>query len=69
MRNFIFGVIVGILLAAIGVDAGNRDGQSAEDPRRQLNAERERQFQLDLEKMRQQTEQEQARMQGRKKPC
>ena len=69
MRNFMFGVIVGILLTAIGVQAGSRDGQGTEDPRRQLNAERERQFQLDLEKMRQQTELEQVRMQGRKKPC
>lgn len=69
MRHFIFGVIVGILLTAIGVQAGNRDGLRTEDARRQLNAERERQFQLDLEKMRQHTEQEQARMQGRKNPC
>ena len=69
MRNFLFGVVVGILLTALGVQAGNRDGQGTEDPRRQLNMERERQFQLDLEKMRQQTELEQTRMQGRKKPC
>ena len=69
MRNFMFGVIVGLLLSALGVQAGSKDGQGTEDPRRQLNAERERQFQLDLEKMRQQTELEQARMQGRKKPC
>jgi len=69
MRNFMFGVSIGILLTSIGVQAGSRDGQGTEDPRRQLHIERERQFQLDLEKMRQQTEQEQARMQGRKKPC
>lgn len=69
MHNFILGIIFGILLTSIAVHAGNRDGQSAEDPRRQLNAERERQFQFDLEKMRQQTELEQTRMQGRKKPC
>ncbi len=69
MRNFILGVIVGMLFTAMGVHAGNRDGQGTEDPRRHLNAERERQFQLDLEHMRQHTEREQARMQGRKNPC
>ncbi len=69
MRNFVLGIIVGMLLTAMGVQAGSRDGQGTEDPRRHLNAERERQFQLDLERMRQQTELEQARMQGRRKPC
>ncbi len=69
MRNFVLGVMVGTLLTAIGVQAAGKDGMSGSGRPTLSNNEREQQFQLQLEQMRQQTELEQARMQGRKKPC
>jgi len=69
MRNFILGVMIGVLLTSMGVHAAGKDafGGTARPPR--VNDERERQFQLELEHMHKQTELEQARMQGQKKPC
>ncbi len=69
MQNFILGIVVGTLLTSMCVHAAGKDGfgSTARSPR--LNDERERQFQLELEHMRKQTELEQARMQGQKKPC
>ena len=66
MRTFILGVIVGTFLTAIGVHAA---GSERPDSRRLLNDEREQHFRLQLERMREQTELEKARMQGRKNPC
>jgi hypothetical protein len=69
MRNFVLGVMIGSLLTAIGGQAAGKDGIGGSGRPPLLNNERERQFQLQLEQMRQQTELEQARMQGKKKPC
>lgn len=51
------------------VQAAGKDGVGGTTRPLGLNDERERHFQLQLEQMRQQTELEQARMQGKKKPC
>ncbi len=69
MWNFMLGVIVGTILTAMLVQAAGKDGTGENIRPLGLNDERERQFQLQLEQMRQQTELEQARMQGKKKPC
>jgi hypothetical protein len=69
MRNFILGMMVGVLLAAIGVQAADKEGQRGIPRPPRINDERERQFQLELEHMRKQTELEQARMHGQKQPC
>jgi hypothetical protein len=69
MRNFIFGMMVGILLTAIGVQAADKERQRGTPQPPRIDDARERQFQLELEHMRKQTELEQARMQGRKQPC
>ena len=69
MWNFILGVIVGTVLTTILVQAAGKDGVSGTIRPLGLNDERERHFQLQLEQMRQQTELEQARMQGKKRPC
>ena len=69
MWNFILGVMVGTILTAMLVQAAGKDGTGGNTRPLGLNDERERQFQLQLEQMRQQTEFEQARMQGKKKPC
>ena len=69
MWNFILGVIIGTVLTAILVQAAGIDGTGGNTRPLALNDERERQFQLQLEQMRQQTELEQARLQGKKKPC
>ena len=69
MRTFILGVIVGTCLTALGVQAAGTERSGSKDPQRLLNDEREQAFRLQLERMREQTELEQARMQGRKKPC
>ncbi len=69
MRNFILGILVGTVLTAMGVQAAGKDGVGSSGRPPLLNDERERQFQLQLEHMRQQTELEQARMQGKKRPC
>ncbi len=65
MWNFILGVIVGTILTAMLVQAAGKDGTGENIRPLGLNDERERQFQLQLEQMRQQTELEQARMQGK----
>jgi hypothetical protein len=67
MRNFILGMMVGILLAAMGVQAADKDGHRGTPRPPSINDER--QFQLELEHMRKQTELERARMHGRKQPC
>lgn len=70
MRHFILGIIVGAVLSTMGVQAaGKKDGIGGNGRPPLLNDERERQFQLQLDQIRQQTELEQARMQGKKKPC
>ena len=69
MWNFILGVIVGTVLTTMLVQAAGKDGTGWNTRPLGLNDERERQFQLQLEQMRQQTELEQERMQGKKKPC
>lgn len=69
MWNFILGVIVGTILTTMLVQAAGKDGVSGTIRPLGLNDERERHFQLQLEQMRQQTELEQARMQGKKRPC
>lgn len=69
MRNFLFGVIVGLTLATIGGQAAGKDGTGGSGRPPLMNEERERQFHLQLDQMRHQTELEQARMQGKKKPC
>ncbi len=69
MRNFILGVTVGTVLTTIVVQAAGKDGIGGSGRPSLVNDERERQFQLQLDHMRQQTELEQARMQGKKKPC
>lgn len=69
MRNFILGVTVGTILTTMVVQAAGKDGIGVSGRPPLLNDERERQFQLQLEHMRQQIELEQARMQGKKKPC
>lgn len=69
MRNFILGILVGTVLTTMGVQAAGKDGVGGSGRPPLLNDERERQFQLQLEHMRQQTELEQARMQGKKQPC
>lgn len=69
MRNFIFGVIAGTLLTAISGYAAGKDGLVGTGRPPHLNDERERQFQLQLEQMRKQTELEQVRMRGHRKPC
>jgi hypothetical protein len=51
------------------VQAAGKDGIGGSGRPPLVNDERERQFQLQLDHMRQQTELEQARMQGKKKPC
>ncbi|MFO0697794.1 MAG: hypothetical protein U0236_01080 [Nitrospira sp.] len=67
MLNFILGVIVGTVLTTIGVQAAGKEGGGGNTRPLLQNDERERQFQFQLDQMRQQTEQ--ARMQGNKKPC
>ena len=69
MRNFLLGVIVGIILTTVGAQAAGKDGAGGSGRPPLMNEERERQFRLQLEQMRHQTELEQARMQGKKKPC
>lgn len=69
MWNFMLGVIVGTVLTAMVAQAAGKDGTGGNIRPLGLNDERERQFQLQLEQMRQQTELEQARMQGKRKPC
>jgi hypothetical protein len=69
MWNFILGVIVGTVFTTMLVQAAGKDGTGGTTRPLGLNDERERQFQLQLEQMRQETELEQARMQGKKKPC
>jgi hypothetical protein len=69
MRNFILGVMVGTVLTAMGVHAAGKDGPGGIPQPPRLHDERERQFQLQLDRIRQQTELEQARMRGRQKPC
>ena len=69
MWNFILGVIVGTILPTMLDHAAGKDGVSGTIRPLGLNDERERHFQLQLEQMRQQTELEQARMQGKKRPC
>lgn len=69
MWNFILGVIVGTVLTTMLVQAAGKDGVGGTTRPLGLNDERERHFPLQLEQMRQQTELEQARMQGKKKPC
>ena len=62
MRNFVLGVTVGTILATMVVHASGKDGIGGSGRPPLLNDERERQFPLQLEHMRQQTELEQARM-------
>ncbi|MEK9140957.1 MAG: hypothetical protein AAB308_07875 [Nitrospirota bacterium] len=69
MRNFILGAIIGTVLTTMGVQAAGKDGIGGSGRPPLMNDERERQFQLQLEHMRQQTELEKTRMQGRKNPC
>jgi hypothetical protein len=69
MRNFILGVTIGTILTAMVVQAAGKDGIGGSGRPPLLNDERERQFQFQLDRMRQQTELEHARMQGKKKPC
>jgi hypothetical protein len=69
MRNFILGVTVGAVLTTMVVQAAGKDGMGGSGRPPLSNDERERQFQLQLDHIRQQTELEQARMQGKKKPC
>lgn len=69
MRNFILGITVGAVLTTLAVQAAGKDGIGGSGRPSLLQDERERQFQLQLDHMRQQTELEQARMQGKKKPC
>ncbi len=69
MRNFLLGVMIGTVLTTMGVHAAGIDGIGGSGRPPLVNDERERQFQLQLEQMRQQTELEQARMQGKRKPC
>ena len=69
MRNFILGVTVGAVLTTMVVQAAGNDGMGGSGRPPLLHDERERQFQLQIDHMRQQTELEQARMQGKKKPC
>ncbi|MBK8276265.1 MAG: hypothetical protein IPK92_10550 [Nitrospira sp.] len=60
---------MGTILTTMLVQAAGKDGVSGTIRPLGLNDERERHFQLQLEQMRQQTELEQARMQGKKRPC
>jgi hypothetical protein len=69
MRNFILGVTVGTVLTTMVVQAAGKDGIGGSGRPPLLNDARERQFQLQLDHMRQQTELEQARMQGKRQPC
>lgn len=69
MRNFLLGAMIGAILATMVVHAADKDGFGGSERPSFLNDERERQFQLQLEHMRRQTELEQTRMQGKKKPC
>ena len=69
MWNFILGVIVGTVLTTMLVQAAGNNGAGGSMRPLLQNNERERQFQLQLEQMRQETEREQARMRGNKKPC
>jgi len=69
MRNFILGVTVGTVLTTMVVQAAGKDGIGGSGRPPLLHDERERQFQLQLDHMRQQTELEHARMQGKKNPC
>ncbi|MGC4095890.1 MAG: hypothetical protein QM706_02125 [Nitrospira sp.] len=69
MRHFILGIMIGTVLTTMAVHAAGKDGISGSGRPPLLNDERERQFQLQLEHMRQQTELEQTRMHGQKKPC
>jgi hypothetical protein len=66
MRNFVFGVTVGTILTTMVVHASGKDGIGGSGRPPLLNDERERQFQLQLEHMRQHTELEQARMLGKR---
>lgn len=52
MWNFILGVIVGTVLTAMLVQAAGKDGTGGNTRPLGLNDERERQFQLQLEQMR-----------------
>ncbi len=56
MRNFILGVMVGTLLTTIGVQAAGKEGMGNGGRPPHLNDEHERQFQLQLEHIRKQTE-------------
>ena len=69
MRTFLLGVIVSIVLTTMGGQAAGKDGAGGSGRPPLMNEERERQFQLQLDQMRHQTELEQARMHGKKKPC
>lgn len=69
MRNFILGVILGTVLTTMGNQAAGKDGAGGSGRPPLMNEEREHQFQLQLDQMRHQTELEQARMQGKKRPC
>ena len=69
MRNFLLGVTVGTILTTMVVQAAGKDGIGGSGRPPLLNDEREQQFQLQLENMRQQTKLEHARMLGKKKPC
>lgn len=69
MRHFILGIMIGAVLTTMAVHAAGKDGIGGSGRPPLLNDERERQFQLQLEHMRQQTELEQTRMHGQKKPC
>ncbi|MDH4305190.1 MAG: hypothetical protein OEV53_14115 [Nitrospira sp.] len=63
------GVIVRTVLTTMIVHAAGND-KIGGNPRPVFQSdERERQFHLQLEQMREQTELEQARMQEKKKPC
>ena len=66
MRSFILGVTVGAVLTTMVVQAAGKDGMGGSGRPPLLHDERERQFQLQLDHIRQQTELEQARMQGKK---
>ena len=69
MRNFLLGVIVGIALTTMGGQAAGKDGAGGSGRPPLMNEERERQFQRQLDQMRHQTDLEQARMLGKRKPC
>lgn len=60
--------MVGTIRTPLEVQADGKDGAGGNTRPLFQNDERERQFHLQLEQMRQQTELEQARMQAKKKP-